>query len=353
MKVLKLFDYRNIIKVLGAALGIYLCLRYANDCSRGILNGILFCIQVLVPSLFLFMVLAAVLVKSGAAEVIAKPLHKASLLLFKLPYPALSAILLAAVGGYPIGARCAAMLYEEGRLSGSDAEKTAFIAVCAGPGFLINFVGRGLLGSPEAGTLLLFAQITATVLTGMIVGRVIKSESLSSIPKGHPKKGGNLLISSVSDASRATFQMCSMVVICAALIEVIAVVSPSHVLTDIASAAVEITTGCGMLCGRYPLTLIAFFVGFGGISVHLQIYAGCGRLTIRKGLFFLFRVVQGIITAVAAYIYLMIFPVEVSVFNSADLPLTAAKSATLIGSAALVIAALCFVGTMYKHQLRR
>ncbi len=349
----KLFEYRNIIKVIGAGAGVYLCLRYASECSRGILNGILFCIQVLVPSLFAFMALSAALIKSGAAQIIARPLGGVGKLLFRLPYPALAAILLAMVGGYPVGGRCAEMLYEQGRLSAGDAEKTAYIAVCAGPGFLLNFVGRALLGSPDAGLILLLAQLMSTVLTGMIVGRTIKRESIAISEEKSQNRNGSILIDAVTDASRATFHMCAMVVICAAMIEVVTAVSPDRRVTDIASALIEITTGCGMLCGRYPLAFIAFFIGFGGISVHLQIYAGCRKITLNRGLFFSFRIIQGIITAALTYIYLMIFPIEVTVFRSADVPLTAARSATLIGSAALVIASLCFIGSLHKHQLRR
>ena len=141
--------------------------------------------------------------------------------------------------------------------------------------------------------------------------------------------------------------MCAMVVVCAAMIEVVAAVSPSAMITDIASAFIEITTGCHRMCGSYPLYLIAFFIGFGGISVHLQIYAGLGELTVKKTLFFLFRIIQGIITAISAYILLMIFPVEQSVFNSVNTPLTLSKSATLAGSAALVFSSLCFLGSVH------
>lgn len=345
MKRKLLFLFR--ILVIGS--GIILCIKYAEECSRGIRNGILFCIQVLVPSLFFIMVLSAYLIKSGTAERFAKPLNGLSQRLFRLPYPSLAVIILAMIGGYPVGARCAEMLYEDGRLSAGDAERTAYIAVCAGPGFLINFVGRALLSSPEAGLFLLISQILGTLIMAFLIGRTVKREQQAAHPQTEIIHGRGSLIDAVSDASGSTFRMCSMVVLCTALIEVIAVVSPDRTLTDLSSAVIEITTGCAILCRRYPLALIAFFIGFGGISVHLQIFAACRKLPIRHGLFILFRVIQGIITAGLTYILLMVFPIEVSVFNSTDAPLTAAKSATLIGSAALVISALCFLGSVHKQ----
>ena len=286
MKRKKLFCIRKILQLLFAVLAIIICLRYGTECSRGILNGILFCIEILVPSLFLLMTIAAYLVKSGIAETVAKPLNGISKALFRLPYPSLAVILLALVGGYPVGARCAAMMTERGMLSEKQAQKTAMIAVCAGPGFLVNFIGRALLGSPEAGILLLTA------------------------------------------------------------------VSPDRGLTAILSAVLEITSGCAVLCGQYPLALIAFFIGFGGISVHLQIFAAADSLKLNVWLFFLYRIIQGIIASAAAYTLLLIFPIEVRVFNSAELPLTVAKSATLIGSSALVICSMLFSASVTKLSKR-
>ena len=348
MKRKKLFCIRNIIQLSTAVFGVFLCLKYGEDCTQGVKNGILFCIEVLVPSLFLFMALSSYLVRSGAGETITKPFGKISSFLFRLPSEAFAAVILSMIGGYPVGAKVAAMLYERGRLSESEAQKTACIAVCAGPGFLMNYVGRALLGSVKAGAILLAAQIIGMLFTGFLIGRAVKTEAYHARRDIDVPTGKNLLTTAVADASRAVCQLCGMVVICSAMIEVIATVSTSEALTDIASAAVEITAGCSRMCGSYPLYLIAFFIGFGGISVHLQIFAGIEKINLNKGLFFLCRIIQGIITAAAAYILFMIFPVEQSVFNSTDAPLSLAKSATFAGSAALVLSSLCFTGSIHK-----
>ncbi len=347
MKGKILFRIRNILQLTAACGAIWMCLRYGNECSRGILNGILFCIEILVPSLFLLMTAAAFLVNSSAAEAVAKPLDGLSKALFRLPYPSAAVILLALIGGYPVGARCAAMMYERGSLTAEQAEKTALIAVCAGPGFLVNFVGRALLRSAQTGYLLLAAEIIGVLLTGIVIGRTVKCEENPPI-SAIVKRRANLLTTSVADASRATFHMCSMVVLCAAMIEVVTEVSPDKGLTEIISAALEITSGCTVLCKGYPLTLTAFFIGFGGLAVHLQIFAAVGEMPLRKVLFFLYRIIQGIFTAALTYTLLLLFSPKLDVFNSAEVTLTAAKSATLVGSAALVLCSLGFVASINK-----
>ncbi|GEM_PF-71481 len=350
MKVKKLFCLRKIIIMILIAFGCMICLRYSQECADGIKKGILFCVEVLVPSLYAFMTLSSAVIRSGIAVSLTKPLSKISQILFRLPPSGLAVILLSILGGYPVGARCAAMLFEQGDISRSDAQKVANIAVCAGPGFLINYVGSALLGSRQIGIILLCAEITGVILTGVIVGRTMKSTPLPHPHSSSEIASRNLLIDAVADASRATFHMCGMVVICTAMIAVIGEGSPDKRITDIASALIEITEGCHRMCGSYPIYLIAFFIGFGGISVHLQAYAGMGELRVNQMIFFIFRILQGIITAAAAYSYLMIFPVEQGVFNSTDAPLTIAKSATMAGSAALVLSSLFFIGSVHRRR---
>lgn len=225
--------------------------------------------------------------------------------------------------------------------------KTVYIAVAAGPGFLINYIGVSLLNLPKAGYVLLGAQIIAVILTGVIVGHTVRSDPLPHIGTRRDIKG-NLLVNAVESASRSAFHMCAMVVVFSALIEVINVIITDESVCDILSGFIEITNGCNRIAGSYPLWLTAFFVGFGGLSVHFQIYATVGELPVRKGLFFLFRIIEGIIMMTATYIYLMFTPMTVEVFSSVEEIPTAARSATLAGSAALVLSALFFIGSVNK-----
>lgn len=346
----RFFRIRKVLlPLLLSGAGIPAAIRYSAECARGIANGIAFCTDVLVPSLFVFMVLTAYLIKSGAAAVLAKPFGWLARMM-RLPREAATAVVLSMIGGYPIGAGCVALLHDEGRISDSEAQKAALIAVAAGPGFLVNFVGKSLLHSAEAGNLLLAAQIAAVLLTGVIVGRTVNC-SPPPCRKRLTKSGAGAFVASVKSAADATFAMCAMVVLFAAIIEVIETVADRSA-ADFLSAFLEITTGCSRLSGRIPLYLTAFFIGFGGISVHCQIFAGLGGIPLNKALFLLFRIVEGMIAMAAAYIFLMITPMELSVFSSSDAPATAQRSATLAGSGALILAALCFIGSI-SSKMRR
>lgn len=345
----RIIGCRTILSVLLVAAGAAAAVGYNEECARGIANGLSFCTGVLIPSLFLFMVLTAYCIKSGAFVLIAKPFGWLGRLM-GLPAEAATAILTAMLGGYPIGAGCTALLYEQGQLSASEAAKTACIAVAAGPGFIISYIGRSLLQDPLAADILLGAQTAAVLLTGVIIGRCVRCTPPPHRGKVRVNSAG-ALVGAIRSAADATFTMCAAVVLFAAVIEIISSAADSGA-ADIASAFLEVTTGCSRLSTRMPLYFTAFFIGFGGLSVHCQIFACLKNVPVNKPLFLLTRIVQGIIAMLATYILLMITPMETPVFSTTDAGLSAGRSATYAGSGALILAALSFVGSV-SGRIRR
>ena len=329
--------------------GMYISLRYSGECARGIGNGIELCAGVLVPSLFLFMALTAYAVQSGCAGVFASAFGWLARIL-KLPREAAPAIVLAMIGGYPIGAGCCSLLFESGQLSESEARKTAYIAVAAGPGFVINYIGRSLLSDIRAGNILLAAQVAATLITGFIIGITV-----SCTPTKDRKRivnyNAGALADAVNSAARATLRMCAIVILFSGLTEAATSITDEQT-ADILAAFLEVTTACSRISANAPLYVTAFIVGFGGLSVHFQVYANLTGIRINKALFTLFRLAQGIIAAAITYIYLMIIPMEKDVFSTTQAVPAPAASATLFGSAALVLASVCFIGSI-SGRLRR
>ena len=100
--------------VLAAAFGL---LAFPADAADGARSGIGYCLNILVPSLFPFMVLSTFLVKSGLSEQIGKVLGGVTRTLFRLPGCTAATILMSMIGGYPVGARGIAALREGGFLT--------------------------------------------------------------------------------------------------------------------------------------------------------------------------------------------------------------------------------------------
>ncbi len=348
-----LFQKRKIIfTLLISVTAIFLAIHYSKECSNGIIKGLSFCIQVLLPSLFLYMVIASYIVRTGVANFICKPFGKLTNFLFKIPAVGLVPIVLSLIGGYPIGAKCINTMFEKNILTENQAKKCSYIAVAAGPGFLINYMGYALLNNKSAGNILLISQTIALITTGIIVSRTVKCDNYSNIEvNNHVEK--NIFVNSVKDGCAGALSMCAMVVVFSALIEITDTVIKNETIKDIICALLEITTGCNRMCGKYPLYVIAFFVGFSGLCVHFQIFAALKFVNINKIKFISFRFISGIIMLAVTYILLKVVPQYTATFSTTQVYKNAATSTTIWGSAALLVCAVCFLSSINFAENKR
>ena len=69
--------------------------------ASGVITGLRFCSEILVPSLFPFMVLSSLIVKTGISEKLGKVFSPAVKNIFHLPSCTAATIILSLIGGYP------------------------------------------------------------------------------------------------------------------------------------------------------------------------------------------------------------------------------------------------------------
>lgn len=342
---------KTISALCASALAIYCAIKFSRECTDGVLCGIAFCITVLVPSLFVFMVIASYISNSKVCDIVSKVLSVPTQKILRLPAVCSTAILMSVLGGYPVGARCVSALYENGSISESQAQKLSVIVVCSGPGFVINYIGNALLSNRQSGVILLVSQLIAFVLTALIGGRCIKTKTDYTIASMHNRNTS--IVDAVYNGCKATFNMCAMVVIFSAIIAVCEnLFVNSHMLCDVVVSTLEVTTACNKLCHRYPLYIISFIVGFGGLSVHFQVFSALKGIKINKALFFLYRIIQGIFAGVATYILLILFPLSSEVFSSVD-KVQPNFATSLIGTLALMLTAVCFINSINNEKIIR
>lgn len=340
-------------KLMAIILTSFLLLAFGKYSATGALQGLYMCGQVLIPSLFPFMVLANFTVKSGISEYMGKYLSGVTKTIFGVSGQCGTTILLSFIGGFPVGARGIASLYESGKISEKESEKLAYSLVCAGPGFLIVFIGTTLLNSIEIGICILVSLIISVIILGFVNKLIfIKENSFSSdkeIKQNHLPFSDALIIS-VRDCTYAMIEMCGIVVIFSALISISEYLFSNlpHLYTYIATL-LEVTTASKILSGSGNILLLAFAVGFGGLSVHFQIFQALKNIPLNKGLFTIFRLLQGIITAVFSFLFMKIFNISVPVYSSvsnADFTL----STSVAGSILLLLTGMCFLYTFKSYK---
>ena len=329
------FEIIKTILLLGSV--FYLCIEiliFSNASVNGAKKGLLFCADILIPSLFPFMVLSSFIVKSGLAAKLGVIFNPITKFLFNLPGSSGSTILISLIGGYPTGVKGVRELLENNEITQKQAERMLCFAICAGPPFILGVIGIGIFKSFEIGVIILISQVFASIMIGIILGlfsRFNKEEAALNTQRNKktPPLSETFVLSSISSTGQM-INLCAFVVLFSSFIEVInqnglgekissflmGMGLKSQYAKSLLFASLEVTGGC-LNAGKLGVSaeFISFFIAFAGICVHFQLFSTLSGINFSKFKFILFRAIHGTVSALITHFALMLFPVSVGAFS--------------------------------------
>lgn len=297
-----------------------LLLLFPQESASAARDGLNICVTLIIPSLFPFFVLSSLLVSLGFASLLGKCLKGIMWPLFRLNAPCATALVLGAIGGYPVGARITAQLYETKQCSKADALRLSAFCNNCGPAFLFSVAGWGIFSSKAAGFLLLGTHLLAALLVGLIfrlypTPAEERSSPLVNIETHH---FSSAFPDSVKDSFSSTLNVCAFVILfcvilrlgsCSGLLPQVAsflsALLPSlftpEVCQSLLAGIFELSYGVYSISSfsQSPLALplAAFIMGWGGLSVHCQSLPFLKRCTHTLRPYFTGKLLQGLLAA--------------------------------------------------------
>lgn len=264
--------------VFGGAIIIY-PERYISCCFKGFAMWA----ECVLPSLFPFMVITLIFVKTGIAEKASLPLRRVTGI-FKLPPAAGACFLLSVCSGYPAGSKTLCEFYENGALSKSDCKKLSYLCSTSGPLFIIGSVGFKMFGDKLVGVKILIAHILAVTAVSLIIS-LFSKKTQKSEPR-RAKADGNILYNAFYGAvisvavaggfiafffvAAQIFQDFNLLYPLKAFLNLFLNESTS---SGICYGLLEATGGCRLLAAtgdKLSVALAGFMITFGGVSILLQ-----------------------------------------------------------------------------------
>lgn len=194
---------------------------------------------------------------------------------FGLPGSAATALILGALGGYPMGARTALELNRQGTLSQSDTRRLLAFCSNAGPGFVFGIVAQQL-GWTEAAVIFGLHLLSAAMVGILFSGRTEASRSLPA-QAAPAKTFSQLLGQSIDTMLRICGCIILFGVICGYTASAAAQWGLSAAISAFLGGILEMTTGIVQLeafpAGIFRLCAAGFFLSFGGLCIYLQTLA--------------------------------------------------------------------------------
>ncbi|WP_124098800.1 nucleoside recognition protein [Ruminococcus sp. Marseille-P6503] len=281
----------------------------AKAVSEGITDSVIRCINIIIPSLFAFMAVSGIIIKSGLYYYISKPFHFISKYVLRLPDNLFFIFILGNVCGYPIGIKLLSQMVSENKISAKSAEIMSCYCYAGGPAFLTGAVGLSVFGSQKVGLLIFVSVLICNILMAVILNRIYR---ISGDNTGeHLNLNSEIIINSAVDAGKSLFVMCILIVLFST---VMSVMESFRVFDFIAGkfnlsnnglvsikSFFEISSITRLTGAPYRfLPFITSLCGFGGLCVMLQITAVNSNMFSLKKFFItrpIFFVIQYIVSS--------------------------------------------------------
>lgn len=234
------------------------------------IEALALCANSVIPALFPFLAVSGLLVSLGFGTWLSPLFSGLMAPLYRLPGIAGSAVLLGLTGGYPIGAKTAAQLYEQGELTREETVRLLHFCNNSNPAFLISVLGVGVFGRAEIGVWLWLIHVLSALLTGLLFRgrRVYAARSAPPVRKASPSFAA-AFVSSVREAAHSMVSVCGFVVLFYVLASPLRELGgrPAMALTGVAElfSLVPLLTP-----DRFGFILAAGISGWGGLSVLAQ-----------------------------------------------------------------------------------
>lgn len=276
---------------------IILCITmlcFSKDMKLGALEGMRLSSEILIPTLFPFFVLSDYWSKNFSISE-KSVLSKLFVRLFHIPPCGLLAFITGIICGFPLGVKVACDLYDRGEINDRQLTNLCGFANNPSMAFVISGIGLGIFGSVHVGILLFISCSISAIVCGTVFReKEIKIQKASNISRQKFS-----LVESIKNAGLTSITISSYVIFFSAVIYVLKKSPLIASVLELCSAVKIISES--QFSVNQKLVLIAFSLGFSGLSVHLQAFSFMGA-RVKKSRYFLMKITQGLLSAITIFI---------------------------------------------------
>ncbi|WP_352400401.1 nucleoside recognition domain-containing protein [Anaerotignum sp.] len=295
---------KNSLVIICACFLVFALLRYPQAMLAAGAKSVTLWFNQVLPSLFPFMVACGLLLRMGAAEMVGEWLRPLMKPLFGLPGIAAFPFFLGIFSGYPMGAKITASLYEEKKISISQAEHILSFCNNPGPLFLVGTVAAAFFHAPFWGYLFLLCCFLGALTTGILF-RILyhQKNSMDFIPyqKTAAPSISECLPKTIADSLDTIAQIGGYIILFGVVVEAFKQTGifeflghglsflpfSNEYLCGLCGGILEMTNGTFILSTAPDdlfLRLLAscMLVGFGGLSILCQTFGILRNVPIKK-----------------------------------------------------------------------
>lgn len=290
-------------------------------------NGFLLFANNVLPALFPFFIATEILYKTNINYILSKVFSRITKPLFNVPGQAASAIILGMISGYPIGAKIVCSLKKDKLITNVEAERLIAYTNNSSPLFILSTVGISLYNNSSIGYKLLFIHIISSLIVGILFRFWKYSKKEISINRDYNGSKtsliklsnlGEILSDAIKNSISSLLLICGFIVIFSIIISILELTNffnifsnlfsifnvPPEASKSILTGIIEMTNGINLsskIVANFSILSImitSFLLGFGGLSIMMQIYSLISKESISIKPYFYGKTLQGLISSI-------------------------------------------------------
>lgn len=344
MKVLSYLKEKSISIIF--ILYLFFLVLFTKSNFNAAKKGITLWANNVVPSLFPFFVAVELLKRTNLIYFLSIKLDKYMKPIFNLPGVASFPFVMGLISGYPVGAKIVSDLYSNNLCTQKEAERMLAFTNNSGPLFIIGTVGCSFYSNTSIGILLLISHILSSICVGIILGIISRIKSATNKFTANSRQSasvnnfssllqddikiadlGGILGSAIVSAIKSILMIGGFVTIFSVILSIlnntkiltiisyfisnIFHINPDYIV-GLLTGFLEFTNGLYKISTinnkmlSINLILSSFIIGFGGISVILQVLniISKNKLSIKTYIFG--KLLHGTISALFTFLILSI-----------------------------------------------
>lgn len=303
-------------------------------------NGLYLWANNVIPSLFPFFIATELLSHTNVINILGRFFNRYMRPIFNVPGVGSYPLIMGIISGYPVGAKIVSDLRSKNMLTRSEAERLLAFTNNSGPLFILGTIGIGLFKDTTTGIVLLLTHILACITVGILFRFwKYKDTNIASYKTTLKMQNeivnmsniGDVLSTSIKNSIITILNIGGFIVLFSVIISIL---SHSHLIDlmvyilnplfeffninpdfsyGIINGFLEITNGLQQISIipikqiSFSIIICAFILGFGGISVLLQVYSFTSKTDISIKPYILGKFFQGIIAAFYTFLVFHFF----------------------------------------------
>ncbi len=293
--------------------------------------------NLLVPSLFPFILISDLLVSFGFIDLFSKYLEPIMRPVFNVSGIGILPFSMSIMSGYPVGAKLTSKLRSMNSISKIEGERLICFSSTSGPLFIVGTVLLGMVGATNLSPLMIIPHYLGAITLGILLKfykkdseKKLNNYSIGKIP--YKKSSNNysigfIISKSIKESLDSIAVIGGFVIIYSVVINILLssntfnllinkismiICIDENILKGLIAGIVEITNGCNIISKLnidifHKILLLNSIIAWGGFSIHSQALAFISTTDIKPSIYLISKMFHSILTSLYTYIGYLLF----------------------------------------------